>query len=414
MIKSKVISIGDEILIGQVSNSNAFFISRELYSIGIYVKRIVTIPDREEDLLEELNDSIVNFNVTVITGGLGPTHDDKTKPVLVKFFKDELVEDKKVLEHIKKIFERRNIKIPESNFEQALVPRNSKVIWNNNGTAPGLWFEKEDRIVVALPGVPFEMIAMMKESVLPMILEKFKTKIDYVLKSRSLLTTGISESGLHELIGDIGEFIGDNKLAFLPSPKGVRLRIDVQSKNEASAKEEIKKVESELNKRAGKYIYGTDDDLLEEIVGELLVKKNLTLSAAESCTGGLLSSRITDVSGSSRYYLGGICSYSNDVKMKVLNVKEETIIKYGAVSEQTAREMANGVRNILKSDIGLSITGIAGPTGGTDEKPVGLIWIGYSDKGRTYAGKFMLGNIRERNKIRSVQIALEILRKELI
>jgi len=414
MIKSKVISIGDEILIGQISNSNASFMSKELYSIGIPVKRIITIPDREEDLLEELDDSIANFNVTVITGGLGPTHDDKTKPALVKYFKDKLVEDNKVLEHINKFFERRNIKIPESNFEQALVPKNSKVIWNNNGTAPGLWFEKDESIVVALPGVPFEMVAMMNESILPMLLEKFKNKIDYVLKSRSLLTTGISESGLYELIGNIDEFIGNNKLAFLPSPKGVRLRIDVQSENEASAKEKISKVERELKKRAGEYIYGADADLLEEIIGELLVKKNLTLSTAESCTGGLLSSRITDVSGSSRYYLGGVCSYSNDIKMKVLNVKEETIIKYGAVSEQTAREMANGVRNILKSDIGLSITGIAGPTGGTDEKPVGLIWVGYSDKDKTYGGKFMLGNIRERNKIRSVQIALEILREELI
>ena len=306
------------------------------------------------------------------------------------------------------------MKIPESNFEQALVPKNSKVIWNNNGTAPGLWFEKKDSIVIALPGVPFEMIAMMKESVLPMLLKKFNGKIDYVLKSRSLLTTGISESGLHELIGNIDEFIGGNKLAFLPSPKGVRLRIDVQSENEVSAKEEIKKVERELKKRAGKYIYGVDDDLLEKIIGELLVKRNLTLSTAESCTGGLLSSRITDVSGSSKYCLGGICSYSNNVKMNVLDVKDETIIKYGAVSEQTAKEMANGVRIILKSNIGLSITGIAGPTGGTNEKPVGLIYIGYSDKDKTFARKFMLGNIRERNKIRSVQMALEILRKELI
>ena len=414
MLISKVISIGDEILIGQITNSNAAFISSRLYTIGIPVKRIVSIPDREEELLLELTDSVENFDVTIITGGLGPTHDDITKPVLTKFFEDELITDEEVLEHINDLFKKRNIKMPESNEEQATVPRNSKIIWNDIGTAPGLWFDKDDHIIIALPGVPFEMKAMIDKFVLLMLKEKFTSKINYVLKSRSLLTTGISESGLHELIGDVNGFIGDSKLAFLPSLKGVRLRIDVKANDEDTADKKISEIEEAINKKAGKYIYGTDDDLLEKIVGDLLLKKGITLAVAESCTGGLLSSRITDISGSSQYYAGGVCSYSNDVKTKVLKVNKDTIEKHGAVSEETALEMANGIRNIMKTDIGISITGIAGPSGGTDEKSVGLVWIGYSDKTKTFARKFMFGSIRERNKIRAAQVAFQILRYELI
>ena len=414
MLVSKVISIGDEILIGQITNSNAAFISSRLYSIGLPVKRIVTIPDSEKELIVELLDSVENFDVTIITGGLGPTHDDITKPVLINFFKDELIIDEKVLEHINDLFKIRNIKIPESNVEQATVPKNSKIIWNDIGTAPGLWFEKDDRVIIALPGVPFEMKAMIDKSVLSLLRKKFASKINYVLKSKSLLTTGISESGLQELIGDVKGFIGDSNLAFLPSPKGVRLRIDVKANDENTTDKKIKEIEEVLNKKADKYIYGTDDSLLEKIVGDLLLKKGITLAVAESCTGGLLSSRITDVSGSSQYYAGGVCSYSNDVKINILKVNKDTIEKHGAVSEETAREMAYGIRNVLKTDIGISITGIAGPSGGTDKKPVGLVWIGYSDESKTYGREFMFGNIRERNKIRAVQMALQILKKELI
>ncbi len=414
MLISKVISIGDEILIGQITNSNAAFISSRLYSIGLPVKRIVTIPDSEKELIAELVDSVENFDVTIITGGLGPTHDDITKPVLINFFKDELIIDEKVLEHINDLFKIRNIKIPESNVEQATVPKNSKIIWNDIGTAPGLWFERNDRVIIALPGVPFEMKAMIDKSVLSLLRKKFASKINYVLKSKSLLTTGISESGLQELIGDVKGFIGDSNLAFLPSPKGVRLRIDVKANDENTTDKKIKEIEEVLNKKADKYIYGTDDSLLEKIVGDLLLKKGITLAVAESCTGGLLSSRITDVSGSSQYYAGGVCSYSNDVKINILKVNKDTIEKHGAVSEETAREMAYGIRNVLKTDIGISITGIAGPSGGTDKKPVGLVWIGYSDESKTYGRVFMFGNIRERNKIRAVQMALQILKKELI
>jgi nicotinamide-nucleotide amidase len=413
MLSSKIISIGDEILIGQIVNTNAAYISEKLYSIGIPVKKIITIGDTKDALLEELEDSMKNFDVTIITGGLGPTHDDITKPILVEFFKDELVSDEKVLNHVNGIFKNRNIPMPDSNFEQALVPKKSKIIWNKNGTAPGIWMKNENKIVVALPGVPFEMRDMMLESVLPMLSEEFKENINYVLKSRTILTTGIGESSLAEMIGDVNLIIGDNKLAFLPSLYGVRLRIDVKGEDINEVEKKLNNIENSLRKKIERYIFGTDDDLLESKVGDLLAFNNLTLSVAESCTGGLLSSMITDISGSSRYFKGGLCVYSNEAKINLLGVQSSTIEKYGAVSEETALEMAENVRKKFFTNYGLSITGIAGPAGGSESKPVGLVWIGYSDKLRTFAVKHMLGKKRDRTKIRSVYLALDMLKKEI-
>lgn len=413
MLTSKIISIGDEILIGQIVNSNASYIGEKLYSIGIPVHKIVTIGDTEHALLEELEDSGKNYDVTVITGGLGPTHDDITKPILIKYFNDELVSDEKVLEHVKSIFKNRNIEMPDVNYGQAMIPKNSKIIWNKNGTAPGIWIEEKNKIYIALPGVPYEMKEMMTESVIPMLMESFKDKIDYILKSRTILTTGIGESTLAELIGDVKSFLGDNKLAFLPTLYGVRLRIDVKGGDFAEIENKLNAIEFSLRNKIGNYIFGTDEDLLEGKIGEILLEKNLNLSVAESCTGGLLASKITDISGSSKYFIGGICVYSNETKINLLDVDKKTIEKFGAVSEETALEMAKNVRKKFGTDIGLSVTGIAGPTGGTEEKPVGLVWIGYSDKTRTFAKKFMLGSKRDRTKLRSVYLALDILKKEL-
>lgn len=413
MLASKIISIGDEILIGQIVNTNAAFIGEKLYSYGIPVLRIVAIGDEPQALMNELEDSKRNFDVTIITGGLGPTHDDLTKKILVDYFNDELVCDEKVLNHVKSIFKNRNIKMPDANYEQALIPKKSKVIWNENGTAPGIWIDDSDKIFVALPGVPYEMKAMLSGSVLPALKEKFERKIDYNLKSKTILTAGIGESSLAELIGDVNNIPYIDKLAFLPSLFGVRLRIDVKGKDISDADKKIKSIENSLRNKIGNYIFGYDDDLLESTVGEILRKNNKTLSVAESCSGGLLASKITDVSGSSDYFLGGVCTYSNDSKINILNVKPETIVNFGAVSEETALEMAENVCKKFGSDIGLSITGIAGPSGGSDSKPVGLVWIGYSDENRTFAERFMFGNNRERTKIRSTYMALAILKKEI-
>jgi nicotinamide-nucleotide amidase len=412
-MRAKIISIGDEILIGQIINSNASYISGKLYKIGIPVERVITIGDNQKDLINELKDSVKYFNVTIITGGLGPTHDDITKPVLVKYFKDKLVLNKKVLEQVSRIFKSRNIKMPEANINQAMVPLKAKVIWNNCGTAPGILYKNEKKIIIALPGVPFEMKEMIDKEVIPYIRKNFLKLTGLKLRSKTILTTGITESELFEKLGDISKLTGGEKLAFLPSASGVRLRIDVKGKTKYELSQKIKKIENNIKKKAGGYIYGEEDDRLEEIVGRILIKRGLTLSTAESCTGGLLSSRITDVSGSSKYFLGGIISYSNKSKIDILKVKSTTIEKFGAVSVETAKEMALGIRKVFNSDIGISTTGIAGPTGGTKSKPVGLVWIGYSDEKNNYTKRFFFGNIRERTKIRASMMALEILRYNL-
>ncbi|MBI5402376.1 MAG: competence/damage-inducible protein A [Ignavibacteriae bacterium] len=413
MLVSKIISVGDEILIGQIVNSNASYIGEKLYSIGIPVKKIVTIGDTKEALLEELDDSILSFDVTVITGGLGPTHDDITKPVITEFFNEELVTDEKILEHVKGIFRSRNIRMPEVNFEQAKVPANCRVIFNHGGTAPGMWMEKNNKVVICLPGVPFEMKDMIDRYVLKMLQEKFVSNVNYFLKSKTLLTTGIGESHLSEMIGNVEDIIEENKLAFLPSMYGVRMRIDVKGADEKNADDKIFKIENEIRKKVGQYIFGVNDDLLEKEVGKMLEERNLTLAVAESCTGGLISSKITDISGSSKYFFGGVCTYSNNSKFYILDVKSGTLENHGAVSEETAMEMAENVRKKFNADFGLSTTGIAGPSGGTETKPVGLVWIGFSSKEKTFAKKYLFGNNRERTKLRAAYAALDLLKKNL-
>ncbi len=378
------------------------------------VEKTVVIGDEENILFAELEDSVRNYDVTIITGGLGPTHDDITKPVLVKFFNDELITDEKVLEHVKNIFSSRKLRMPEANREQALVPKSSKVIWNNNGTAPGIWIEKDDKVFIALPGVPFEMKPMIENIILPKLKEKFSAGINSVLMQKTLLTTGLGESTLHELLGDVEKITGESKLAFLPSSVGVRLRINVEGKDNDDAKQKLDLIENKIRAKAGRYIYGVNGDELEKIIGDILRERKQTLSVSESCTGGMISSRIVSVSGSSDYYAGGVCAYSNKVKMELINVKKDTLKKFGAVSEQTAIEMAEGVRKTMQTDYAISTTGVAGPGGGSEEKPVGLVWIGFSSRDKTYAMDFLFGDNRERNIQRATQRALEILRRELL
>lgn len=413
-MKSKIISIGDEILIGQVVNTNAAYLGDRLFSIGMPDEKTVVIGDEENILLDELKDSLENYDVTVITGGLGPTHDDITKPVLIKFFKDRLVLDKKVLRHVKNIFSSRNLRMPEVNTGQAMVPENSIVIRNANGTAPGLIIEKNKKLFVAMPGVPYEMKPMFEYEIIPFIRKYFSNKLKTFYQQKTLLTTGIGESALQEMLGDINELLGDSKLAFLPSSTGVRLRINVEGKNKKDAVLKLNLIEKKIRSKAEEFIFGVNDDLLERIIGGLLRKKKKTLSVAESCTGGMITSRIVSIPGSSDYFIGGICAYSNEMKTKLLKVKKETIINYGAVSRQTAIEMAEGAREVMKTDYAISATGIAGPKGGTKEKPVGLVWIGYSSKNKKYAKDFMFGEDRGRNIERAAQRSLEILRKELM
>ncbi|HQY20770.1 MAG TPA: competence/damage-inducible protein A [Ignavibacteria bacterium] len=413
-MKAKLISIGDEILIGQIINTNAAFIGERFYSAGIPVLKNTVIGDEENILMEELSDSEMNYDVTIITGGLGPTHDDITKPVLVKYFNDKLISDTKVLEHVRNIFLSRNINMPLVNEAQALIPSNSKVIWNSNGTAPGILIVKDKKVFVALPGVPYEMKPMIDEQVIPFLIKFFDLNNKLIHRQKTLLTTGMGESSLNELLGNISELIGESKLAFLPSSSGVRLRINVTEENESEAEDKLFLIENKIRDKIGEFIFGEGEIDLENVIGQILKERNLKLALAESCTGGRISSRIVSVPGSSEYYLGGVCTYSNEMKISILGVNEDTLNKFGAVSKETATELAECVRKITDADYAISTTGIAGPTGGTEEKPVGLVWIGFADRKSSYAQKFLFGNNREINIQRSSQRALDILRRELL
>lgn len=413
MISAKVVAIGDELLIGQITNSNAAFIGSELRKAGFTVKRMVTVGDDENDILKEFEDSIYNFDVTIITGGLGPTHDDLTKPLLVKFFNDKLELNEEVLKHIESLFQNRKTPMPEINRTQAEVPSSSEVIFNKSGTAPGMWFDKNDKVIISLPGVPYEMKEMMTEIVINKLIEKFSDRINSFYRSKTIITTGITESGLYELLGDQKELLQGNKIAYLPSAIGVRLRIDVDDSSESEAETLLSDICKELKVKLGKFYVG-DDEQVEIVSGELLRKLKLFLSVAESCTGGMISEKIVSVAGSSDYYNGGICTYSDKAKIDLLDVSPETLNQQGAVSEQTAIEMAIGSMKKFNSDVSISTTGIAGPTGGSNEKPVGLVWIGYADKEKSFAKKYFFGNNRQRNIERATQTALNLLRLELL
>lgn len=412
-----LITIGDEILIGQVVNTNASYLSQKLFSAGIKAERIVSVGDDEKNILDELKNAEKNFDIVLVTGGLGPTHDDITKQCIVKFFKTILVFDKNVYRSVESRFSSRQIKIPPKNIFQAFIPKIAKPLFNAHGTAPGLLICRNKTAFCFMPGVPYEMKYITEKHLLPFLRKNFKTK--NVLLQKTLHTFGIPESLLAEKLGNINNIIGRKKygsvkLAFLPSSAGVRMRVNVDATNKKNGVNLLNEAVNKINFKAGKFIYSSDEEELTKVVGSLLKKKNKTIAVAESCTGGLISSMITDVPGSSDYFSEGVVAYSNDAKKKLLGVKENTLKKFGAVSEQTAEQMADGVRRVSKSDIGVSTTGIAGPTGATKSKPVGLVWIGYSDNKVTLAKKFIFTKDRLRNKELAAKWALEIVRKRLL
>lgn len=417
-MRAVVITIGDEILLGQVLNSNAAYLSTGLYSLGIPVERMVTTPDNEKEILKEFRSSFRNYDVIIVTGGLGPTHDDITKKCISKFFNSELVLDKAVFRHIKELFKRRKIRMPAINIEQAKIPAISKALPNKVGTAPGILIEKNKKIFCALPGVPAEMKYISNNSLFPYLKKKAAGK-SQIIKYKTLHTIGIAESTLFQKIGDISKIETKRrgieiKLAFLPADFEVRIRVTVFAHNEKLANRGLESAIKKLKAKAGKYIYSYDESPIEKVVGDILLKKRLTLSIAESCTGGLIASKITDIPGSSEYFLESIIAYYDEAKIKLLGVKQNTLKKYGAVSKQTAVEMAEGARKSSSTDIGLSTTGIAGPTGGTKQKPVGLEWVGYSDKKNSFAKDLYFTKDRLRNKEMMSKMALELLRRKLL
>lgn len=417
-MKAEIITIGDELLIGQVINTNQAYIAEKLNAVGVFVEQMTTIGDNRRDILEAFTVAWNRCDVVCVTGGLGPTHDDITKKMVCEFFQCDLVQNESVMMNVKALMAQRNIAWNTSTGEQTLVPRKCKVLQNRVGTAPGMLFEESPggtkKYFVVMPGVPFEMKSIVDEELIPYLRkENFGT----IVRHRTLKTTGISESALAAEIGSIEEIIGmdgTSTLAFLPNPMGTKLRITVREKDADVADAKLKSAEDKIKAKAQKYIYSIDEKDLEDVVGAMLTDQKLTIAVAESCTGGMIANRITNVSGSSAYFNRAFVTYSDNSKTELLSVPKELIRAHGAVSREVAEAMAVGTRANAGVDIALSTTGIAGPTGGTAEKPVGLVWIGYADANGAMALKFNFGEDRLRFKDRASQAALELLRRKLL
>ena len=399
-----LITIGNELLSGFTVNTNASWIGLELGKIGIEITVHHTIQDNKRDIIFELEKLSKKASAVIVTGGLGPTHDDVTASAFYSYFDDSPVFDEEYWNDLTDRFSKINYKIPDVNRNQAMKPQKGEVIQNELGSARGLYFKKGGCHIFALPGVPKEMKAMINDSVIPIL----KDQITNPLITRTIRTTGIPESALAEKINEkINIDYSQCSVAFLPKLTGVDIRLSCRNIKIIQDIEEI------ITRVIEKYVYGYDDVSLEEVVGNRLRELGLTLATAESCTGGLLGHRITGVSGSSDYYLGGVVSYNNKAKMELLGVKKQTLEKFGSVSEETVREMAQGVKSLFKTDLGISISGIAGPTGGSPEKPVGLIYIGLSSEKEVTIKKFNFFRDRDSNKRISSQVALNMIRLAL-
>lgn len=412
-MKAHIISIGDELLIGQTINTNAAYIGEKLSELNIDVTQVSTVADNEQSILDEFKQAGSSSDLIIITGGLGPTHDDITRSAVVKFFNTSLVKDEEVLENIKSLFTRRGRKLSKVNIDQAMVPKIAQVIKNSRGTAPGYWIENNNKIYVVMPGVPYEMKSMMDEYVLDKLIEITRND-ELIIKRVVLQTTGIPESLLFERLGNLEELLEGSKLAFLPSIYGVKLRLTVSETDEEIAKNRLTEIEQKIRAKVGRFIFGKGEETLPEVVGRILKERDLKLATAESCTGGLIASMITDISGSSAYFERGVVCYSNASKVEILKVDEDTIAEHGAVSQEVAMQMAEGVKSTSGADIGLATTGIMGPTGATTDKPVGLVYIGYCDERVCTAKKFKFGDERILNKKRTAQAALDLLRKNIL
>ncbi|PKP31356.1 MAG: competence/damage-inducible protein A [Bacteroidetes bacterium HGW-Bacteroidetes-16] len=411
MVFTEIISIGDELLIGQVVNTNASWMAAELNKNGINVVQITAISDRKEHIWKALDEALERGQIVILTGGLGPTKDDITKPALASYFDSKMVFHQPTYEHIKKLFAERNYPVTDVNRLQAEIPEKCIPLANPHGTAPGMWFEKEGKIVVSLPGVPFEMKSLITDEVIPRLKQKLALGTIY---HKTTMTHGMGESALAELISDWESALPETiKLAYLPQPGIVRLRLSVSGDQDSKLKEAVDEQCRQLGTIIPDLIFGYDDLTMEEVVGNYLKKSYKTLSAAESCTGGYLSHLITSIPGSSAYFKGSVISYSNEAKIELLGVPEQNIIKYGAVSQEVVEAMALGALNRFSSDYALAISGIAGPDGGTPDKPVGTVWIALASSDGITSRLFHYGEHRGRNIRRSALSALNMLRLEL-
>jgi len=409
-----IINIGDELLIGQVVNTNASRIAQMLIAAGMEVVEVVTIADDGQAIRRNLERCLGQSNAVIITGGLGPTKDDITKHTLCEFFGSRLVENEVALDNVKRIFAARGYELTPINRQQAWVPECCTMVNNVLGTAPGMWFEHEDdgkgkKVVVSLPGVPFEMVNLMESEIVPRLQAFFQT--EHIL-NKNILVQGIGESFLSDRIEEWELALPKSiKLAYLPQAGMVKLRLTARGKDRARLQQEIDEAVKGLYPLAGEYIAGEDMESLPELVAYRMKKAGKTLATAESCTGGAIASKLTALSGASEYLRGGVVAYSNEVKECMLGVRHETLLTHGAVSEETAREMAEGARLRLGADYAIATTGIAGPTGGTETKPVGTVWIAVASEQETVAVCKQFGNDRLRTIDRTANEAFSMLIK---
>lgn len=407
----EIISIGDELLIGQTINTNASWMGQELSKRGAFVTRVVTISDKEAAIYSAIDEGLKHADVVLVTGGLGPTKDDITKKVIADYFEDELYIHEDTLNQVKGFFERINRPMLDVNIQQAAVPKTCEVLTNRQGTAPGMWLEKDGKILISMPGVPYEMKGIMEQEVFPRFESLFGLKQFY---SKTANIQGVGESYIADKMADWEDDLRSKglELAYLPSPGLVRLRIT--SLNGIEDAKLIDTYFKEIESAYPENFFGYGDITLPELVGNLLKNQNATLATAESCTGGALAASVVAIAGSSAYFYGGFLTYTNDLKHEVLGVNKVHFTTVGAVSEEVVKEMASGGKSKLHVDYCVSVSGIAGPSGGTDEKPVGTVWIAVASPKRIVTRKFLFSDNRERHIHRTVLSALNMLRNEIV
>jgi nicotinamide-nucleotide amidase len=417
-MNAELLTIGNEILIGQIINTNSVWMAQQLNMIGVSVVHMSSVADDRDSILKAFDDASKRADIVLITGGLGPTKDDITKKTFCDYFETELVVDKNVLKDVTGFFTKRNRELTELNRKQAEVPKGCLVIRNKNGTAPGMWMEKNNTIFVSMPGVPFEMQAMITEDVVPEIKKRFKLPFIY---HKTILTQGIGESFLADLISDWEDALALEEigLAYLPSPGMVRLRLSSKGFDEIILNNKIEAQVEKIKPLIDKYIYGyeeygKDQPKIEEILGQLLLEKNLKLGLAESCTGGYISHLITSVAGSSTYYNGCVVPYHNEFKHNLLKVDNAIFEKNGAVSKECVTAMVKETLNVFNADVAIAVSGIAGPSGGTDDKPVGTTWIAVAYGDRVISKQFIFGDNRLRNIQMTANAAMNMLRKLIL
>ena len=408
-MNADIITIGDEILIGQITDTNSQWIAEKLNSTGFNIRQITSTGDNKEQIFNILNEVSDKSDLVILTGGLGPTDDDITKQTLADYFNTKLVLNNNILKDVKSFVESKGFVLNERNRKQAEVPESCELIRNLNGTAPAMWFEKDNTVFISLPAVPFEMKAIISNSIMDMLKERFQTPF---VVHKTVLTYGLPESGLAEILSDWENNLDKKiKLAYLPSPERIRLRLSIICKDKKKAEELIDSEILKLDKIIGKAIFGYGDLFLQDIIGQILKFNKETVSVAESCTGGKIAHLITSVAGSSEYFKGGIIAYSNEIKINHLNVPEEIIEQYGAVSKEVVEYMAKGQREKFNTDYAVAVSGIAGPGGGTIDKPVGTTWIAVANSNKVTAKKYTFGKMRDINIRIAASKALDMLRK---